>query len=137
MSSSSANIQPTPSEDKKAIATTPTAAQTQKRKAAEQQLEVGMMVQYTELVTGNRQVQQDRKKAPRVRAATVLFILDDGQQRRPVLRVMIPASPPMAEMPKEGRVHAGSASAQDIEIYGPAYDADPSVENTWRHLSRE
>jgi len=101
---------------------------------AQVELRVGQIVHYTELVTGNRPQDGGRREKPRIRAAVVVFVLDDGQDRRPVLRVLNPMAPPMTSMPAEGVVHAGVALA-DHEVYGPKYDPDPSAQNTWRPVS--
>ena len=81
-------------------------------------LRVGQIVLYTELVTGNRGQDAGRAAKPRVRAAIVVFVLDDGADRRPVLRVLNPMAPPMTAMPEEGVVHTGVALA-DQEINAP------------------
>lgn len=99
---------------------------------AQHDLHVGQVVQYTELVD-NRAVNAERAKHPRVRAAIVVFVLDDGADRRPVLRVLNPMAPPMAEMPAEGVIHSG-VSLGDVEVYAPKYHPDPRVQNTWRPI---
>lgn len=100
---------------------------------AENGLHVGQVVEYTELVD-DRSVNVERAKNPRKRAAVVVFVLDDGSQRRPVLRVFNPMAPPMAEMPAEGVIHSG-VSLGDFEVYAPKYHPDSRVQNTWRPIA--
>jgi len=66
----------------------------------------------------------------KIRAAVVMFLLTDGDDVRPVLRVFIPAAPGMPGMPKAGIIYP--VSQQDYEVYGPLLDEDESVVNTWR-----
>ncbi len=99
---------------------------------AQHELHVGQVVEYTELV--DRAVNAERAKNPRVRAAVVVFVLDDGANRRPVLRVFNPMAPPMAEMPAEGVIHSG-VSLGDFEVYAPKYHPDSRVQNTWRPIA--
>jgi hypothetical protein len=102
------------------------------RRAAMAALVVGATVQYTELISGDRPIDNDRRAAPMVRAAVVLFVLDDGKgDRRPVIRVLVPNRPLLPGMPEEGRPMA-SNGLHDLEIYGPRFDPDPTAQNTWR-----
>ena len=92
-------------------------------------LKVGAVVQYTEFISGDRPSDHDRP--PTVRAALVIFILDDGKERLPVLRVYIPNRPLLPGMPEKGLIMPGSG-LHDQEVYGPRFDPNPAAMNTWR-----
>jgi hypothetical protein len=102
-------------------------------KDASARLKIGMTVRYTERVSGDHPQNAKRAAHPLERAAIVIFILDDGAERRPVLRVLNPMAPPMDRMPAEGVIHTGCGLG-DVEVYAPKYNADPKVQNTWRHV---